>query len=569
MITALSILNFVLIDRLDLEANDGFTGLTGETGAGKSIILDALGCALGMRPSKRFVRAGADVATVSVEFDLPPGHEVWQSLHEAGCEAHEDETLVLKRVVPAKGGARSFINNQSVSGALLREIGQHLVEIHGQHAASNLLKPSYHRNLLDQFAGNHVLLETYASAWTTYQDARAEHLALAEAIEQAGNVRDLLAHMAEELTALAPETGETERLSAERAQRMQAGRIIDAVSTALAGLERTEAETMLASTAASLERLASLPGFAQQAEGALPTAVRLAADAFERASIETQEAAASLQALAGIAASDDAELDDIEARLFALKAAARKYRVEPDDLGAKLEEVHAELALVDEGEAGLAEARKRELEAAVIWRGAAEKLSAARKAAARRMEKSVQVELAPLRLGEAKIRVAVTPLAEGEADARGADAVEIEVETNAGTGFGPLRQIASGGELARFSLALKCAVAEASGGAPTLIFDEADQGVGGAVAAAIGERMVALAAHRQVFAVTHSPQVAAAAGTQWRIEKSRPKKSSKTLGHTRARVLDAESRLEEIARMLAGTKVTPEARAAAERLLEG
>ena len=569
MITALSISNFVLIDRLDLEADHGFTGLTGETGAGKSIILDALGCALGMRPSKRFVRAGADRACVSVEFDLAPGHSVWSALRDLGCEAHEDETFVLKRVIPAKGVARSFINGQLVSGGLLRQIGDHLVEIHGQHAASHLLKPSYHRRLLDQFAGNDKLLCANKTAWYIYQDARKAHQELAQATQQAGYVRDMLAQSVEELDVLDPQKGEADKLAAERGQRMQAGRIVDAVQNALGGLERADTETLLASTAVALERLCTLPGFEVQAEGALPDAVRLAAETFERASIEAIEAVSALHRLADIAASDDTILENIEARLFALKAAARKYQVEPDDLVQKLAEMRAELDQIDAGEAGLAEARQRELDAAALWRTAAGRLSRARKTAARRMQRAVQEELKPLKLGDAKICVRVTPLDDAAADANGADAVEIEVETNPGAGFGPLQQIASGGELARFSLALKCVVAEATGGAPTLIFDEADHGVGGAVAAAIGERLTDLASHRQVFAVTHSPQVAAAASTQWRIEKAKQKKTGKTLGQTRARVLDAESRLEEIARMLAGARVTPEARAAAERLLEG
>lgn len=574
MITALSISNFVLIDRLNLEADSGFTGLTGQTGAGKSIILDALGMALGMRPAKRFVRVGADKATVAVEFDVAAGHEVWQALERAGLEAHRDEALILKRLIPASGGARSYINDQPVASAVLTEIGAYLIEINGQHAASSLLKPSYHRDMLDRFAGNGKLRETYAKAWRAMLAARATREALEQKISRAIDERDLLLHMVEELETLGPEIGESVLLSNERSQRMQAGRIVNTVSEALSGLERSDAETLLASTAAALERLAGLPGFELGAEGDLPGAVRLAAETFERASIETQEAIASLHGLSRLAAGDDATLEKVEARLFALKAAARKYQTDPDLLGEKLEAARAELALIDAGEAGLAEARAQEMAAAARWRGGADRLSRARKAGAKRMQRAIQEELEPLKLGEAKIQIAVTQLEDGKADIKGNDGVEILVETNPGAGFAPLRKIASGGELARFSLALKCAAAEAGGGAGTLIFDEADQGVGGAVAAAIGERLVRLARDRQVFAVTHSPQVAAAAHTQWRIEKSAgktsgTKKTGKNLGQTRARVLDAKTRREEIARMLSGSKVTPEARAAAERLLEG
>lgn len=569
MITALSISNFVLIDRLNLEADAGFTGLTGQTGAGKSIILDALGMALGMRPAKRFVRAGADKAIVCVEFDVTAGHDVWAALQRAGVEVCRDEALVLKRLIPASGGARSYINDQPVASAVLTEIGGYLIEINSQHAASNLLKPSYHRDMLDRFAGNGKLRATYGKAWQAMGAARAAREALERKIMRASDERDLLLHMAGELETLAPEQGECDALASERAQRMQAGRIVSTVSEAIAGLERSDVETLLASTSAALGRLTNLPGFGPEGEGDLPGAVRLAADTFERASIETQEAIASLHGLSYLAAGDDTVLEQVEARLFALKAAARKYQIEPDALGQKLEEVRAELAAIDAGEVGLSQARAQEMAASAQWHGAAEKLSRARKAAAKQMQRAVQDELKPLKLGDAKIRFKIMPLEQGKADIKGADHVEIEVETNPGAGFGPLRKIASGGELARFSLALKCAAAEAGGGAPTLIFDEADQGVGGAVAAAIGERLVRLAKDRQVFAVTHSPQVAAAAHTQWRIEKSISKKAGNGLGQTHARVLDAKTRREEIARMLAGSKVTPEARAAAERLLEG
>ncbi len=574
MITALSISNFVLIDRLNLDASMGFTGLTGETGAGKSIILDALGMLLGLRPAKRFVRSGARQATIIAEFDVCADHHVWQALEALGIGVTCDETLILKRVIPAIGSARSYINGQSLSAASLAEIGRNLIEIHSQHAASDLLKPSYHRDMLDRFAGNGALLEAYSAAWQSLTDARAHREALEAKIQRASEDRELLAHMVGELEALAPVPGEAAQLASERSRRMQSGRIIETVGDALEALERGEADTLLASTAAALERLSVLPGFDQDTDDDLPRALHIAAETFERASIETQEAVEALRALSRVAVRDDKALEAVEARLFALKAAARKYQVEPDDLGAKHEALRSELALIDAGEAGLAAARAKETDAAARWRTKADQLSRARKAAAKRMQRAVMEELVPLKLGGARLQINIAPLPEGQADAKGNDSVMLEVETNPGAGFAPLHKIASGGELARFSLALKCAAAEAGGGVPTLIFDEADQGVGGAVAAAIGERLVRLSHDRQVFAVTHSPQVAAAAQTQWRIEKSnarvsKSKKSSKTLGKTHARVLDAETRLEEIARMLSGSKVTPEARAAASRLLEG
>ncbi len=575
MITALSISNFVLIDRLSLGASTGFTGLTGETGAGKSIILDALGMLLGLRPAKRFVRAGAQQATIIATFDVGPEHYVWQKLKELGIHDACDEGLTLKRVIPAIGSARSYVNEQALSAGNLAEIGRCLIEIHSQHAASDLLKPSYHRDMLDRFAGNGALLEAYTLAWQTLAQARAHREAVEAKLRRASEDRDLLVHMTDELESLAPVAGEALRLANERTQRMQAGRIIETVGEAIEGLEQAGVETQLASTAAALERLSGLPGFNQaDGEDVLPCAVHAAAETFERASIEAQEALNALRALSRVAVCDERALETVEARLFALKAAARKYQVEPDDLGAKHAALRAELALIDAGEAGLAAARAKETDAAARWRTKADQLSRARKAAAKRMQRAVMDELVPLKLGGACLQIKVTPLPEGQADAKGSDCVMIEVETNPGAGFAPLHKIASGGELARFSLALKCAAAEAGGGVSTLIFDEADQGVGGAVAAAIGERLVRLSRERQVFAVTHSPQVAAAAQTQWRIEKSsarasKSKKSIKTLGKTRARVLDAETRLEEIARMLSGSIVTPEARAAASRLLEG
>lgn len=571
MITALSISNFVLIDHLTLEASSGFTGLTGETGAGKSILLDALGMVLGTRPDKRFIRRQAQQATISVEFDLASGHDVWPALAGLGLAVGCEEPLVLKRVIPASGGARGYINDKPVSSAVLGDIGQYLIEIHSQHAASNLLKPSYHRDMLDKFAGNAELLEQHAKALQTLQELRAQRRALEARISTASEDRELLESMVADLDALSPEPGESRKLTIERAGRMQSERIVSVVSDALLSFEEGDVERVLASTSAALVKLCALPGFAEAdlTTRGLPAALRLAGDAFERACIETQEAVSCLQTLSQLAETDDMALEKVETRLFALKAAARKYRVEPDNLGQKRQDLRAELALIDDGEAGLLEARARETDAAALWRSAADKLSQARITAARRLQRVVQTELGPLKLGDARIQFSVRQLEEGEADSRGNDAVEIEVETNSASGFGPLRKIASGGELARFSLALNCAVAEAGCGAPTLIFDEADQGVGGAVAAAIGDRLARLAHNRQVFAVTHSPQVAASAQTQWRIEKSSVKKSGKGLGQTQVRVLNAQTRLEEIARMLSGSSVTPEARAAASRLLEG
>lgn len=569
MIIALSISDFALIRNLHLDAETGFTALTGQTGAGKSIILDALGIVLGMRPSKRFVRNGAKAATISVTLQVPPGHPVRKSLEQADLPIGPDNLLELKRIVPMSGSARSFINKRVVAAARLTEIGEQLVEISGQHAASNLLKPSFYRRTLDEFAGNEALLKQYANAWHAFQEARHIRQTLEARIVDVTEEQAYLQHLASELEALAPATGESAQLAAERNQRMQAERIASIVSEALQGLEQSKIDALLATSLTSLERVAELPEFGKEKGGELPHALHEALASLERANIELTEASASLHGLSRQTALDEAALERAEARLFALKAAGRKHGVDPDELGEVLETLRAKLALIKTGEEDLHNARTREKDAAARWRSAADKLSRARKIAAKRLQKAWQEELIPLKLADTSIRIEVTQRAEDCADIHGNDEISVSVETNPGAGFGPVQKIASGGELARFSLALKCAATSKRSALCTLIFDEADQGVGGAVAAAIGERLLGLAEHRQVFAVTHSPQVAAAAGTQWRIDKKGSKKTSKSLGQTRVRVLDAKTRKEEIARMLSGLKVTPEARAAATRLLEG
>ncbi|MEZ5998778.1 MAG: DNA repair protein RecN [Hyphomonas sp.] len=560
MILALSIRDFVLIDRLDLEPGAGFTALTGETGAGKSIILDALSLTLGAAADRAMVRAGAEQASVAAEFAVPPGHPVWDVLAEHGFEASPEETLTLKRVVRVAGPARAFINDQPVSAALLAEAGETLVEIHGQHAASSLMRPSSHRRLLDLFAGNEALLAACAEAHGARAAARETRERLEAEHEEALRTRDWLAGSVAELETLAAVAGEAAQLTETRTRLMQSERVTEAIAEAEEALADGEVEAALAKAARAAERICRLPGF-DGADHPLAHAARAAAEAIERALIEAGEAANAIAALENLIDHDTSALESAEARLFALRAAGRKFSVDPDLLPDLLGRLRARLDLAEAGEDALLRARKAEAAANAAWHAAADKLSAARKAAAGRLDAAIAKELAPLKLGRAVIRVAVEPLGE-EGGAFGADRVEFDAETNPGAGFGPLRKIASGGEIARVSLALKCALAEA-GSAMTLIFDEADQGVGGAVAAAIGERLVRLGRSRQVFAVTHSPQVAAAARAQWLVEKGRGKS-----GGTRLRGLDDADRQEEIARMLSGAEITEEARAAAGRLLE-
>ncbi|MBA4225901.1 MAG: DNA repair protein RecN [Hyphomonas sp.] len=559
MLLSVSIRDFVLISRLDLSPGEGFTALTGETGAGKSIILDAIALALGGPADRGVIRAGAGQASVAAEFEVARDHPVWALLTGQGVAAQAGETLTLKRVVRAQGPARGFINDQPVSASLLAEAGDLLVEIHGQHAASSLMRPSSHRRLLDQFAGNEALLAECAAAWQALDAARAERARLKAEQDAAREAREWLMASVEELERLAPQAGEAERLAEERMRLMQAERIQEAVAEAEEALAKGGSETALGKAARAAERICRLPGF-ESGEGQLAETARAAAEAIERALIEVREAELAVARLAALPEASG-DLDAVEARLFALRAAARKYGGEAELLPARLEALRGRLDLVEAGDAGLKAAEAAENAARARWHGAAHRLTQARKGAAGRLEAAIAAELKPLKLGRATIRVALVPLAEEEAGAAGAERVEFEAETNPGAGFGALRKVASGGELARVSLALKCALAEA-GSAGTLIFDEADQGVGGAVAAAIGERFEHLARTRQVFAVTHSPQVAAAGDNHWLIEKL------PEAGETQLSLLDACGRREEIARMLSGAEITDEARAAAGRLME-
>ena len=564
MICALSIRSFLLIERLDIESSAGFTALTGETGAGKSIILDALGLVLGAQANRKVVRRGADQASVLAELSLEPDHPAWATLAERGIEASPFETLTLKRVIPANGPARAFINDQPSNAALLQTLGELVIEIHGQHAASRLMRAGEHRDMLDAYAGNEDLVAACGSAWKTYQEKRAAREALEADLEDAACRHAFLEDAREELSALAPAPGEAEALAAERSILMQSEKIAESVAEAMQAFEGGEVESALGRASRAAERGWRIDGL-EAHEGALSQAAKAAADALDRALIEAGEASAALEALAREAVHEPGALERVEQRLYALKTAARKYGVEPDALPDLLEETDSKLALSDAPQGSIDRARWDETDAAARWRSAAGQLSDARRTAARRLEAAIEVELKPLKLDRTRVQVSFEDLSEEASGAAGLEKVEFEVETNPGAGFGPLRRIASGGELARFSLALQCVLAETSK-APVMVFDEADQGVGGAVAAAIGERLARLSENRQVFAITHSPQVAASAAQQWLVSKSA--EGANGLGETRLSSLDASQRHEEIARMLSGATVTEEARAAASRLLE-
>ncbi len=553
MLTALAIRNIVLIEALDLAFARGLGVLTGETGAGKSILLDALGLVLGNRADSALVRGGEDQASVTASFEfaaLPA--PLAAILAEADVEVEPGEPLIVRRRLKADGASKAFVNDQPVGVALLRELAPHLVELHGQHDDRGLVNPRGHRQLLDRFARADVA--GVESAWQAWHAARSALETARAALARASEDRDLLlAHLAE-LTALKPEEGEEEQLAEARAAMQKGERLTDD----LAALARL--------WAGSDSALATLRGAARRLDriaGEHPLLAEALA-ALDRAVIEASEAEDKLARAEEALAHDPAALDRIETRLFELRAAARKHQCQVDDLPRLMETMRASLNAIESGEEGLAELERAERAAGEDYRTRAAALSEARTAAAARLDQAVAGELTPLKLDAARFRTAVTRLPEERWGANGIDSVEFLISTNPGAAFAPLAKIASGGELSRFILALKVALAE-EGGAATIIFDEIDRGVGGAVASAIGERLARLASGAQLLAVTHSPQVAARGGQHYVIAKS----SEGTVTRTSVHLLDAAGRQEEIARMLSGAEITPEARAQADRLLEG
>ncbi|GGD49494.1 DNA repair protein RecN [Erythrobacter arachoides] len=552
MLTTLAIRNIVLIDALDLAFGPGLGVLTGETGAGKSILLDALGLVLGERADSALVRAGEEQASVTASFEfeqLPV--PIVQALAEAEVEIEPGEAMIVRRRVKADGGSKAWVNDQPVGVALLRQLAGSLVELHGQHDDRGLVNPRGHRALLDRFAGAEAA--GVAATWDTWRTAR-EALASARAgIAQARADEDLLvAHLAE-LTAMEPETGEEATLAGTRTD-MQKGEKLqgDLEDLRLVWDGSDSPLARLRSAARKLDRIAPEHPLLAEALAAL-----------DRAVIEAGEAEEKLEAAAQALTHDPLELDRIETRLFELRALARKHAVQVDDLPEVMRSLRGRLDAIEQGDADLADLERAEAAAGAAYRTAARALHDARVAAGERLDKAVAGELAPLKLDAARFRTDVRELPEERWGAGGMDAVEFLISTNPGADFAPLGKIASGGELSRFILALKVALAE-QGGAATVIFDEIDRGVGGAVASAIGERLARLADGGQLLAVTHSPQVAARGGMHYLIAKS----NEGTVTRTSVARLDEGGRQEEIARMLSGAEVTPEARAQADRLLE-
>lgn len=555
MLAALSIRDIVLIERLELSLDSGLCTLTGETGAGKSILLDALGLAIGARADAGLVRRGAEQGSVSAVFDVNIDHPARAILRENGIEDEGD--LILRRVQTRDGRSRAFVNDQPVSVGLLRQIGDQLVEVHGQHDERGLLDASGHRAILDAFGGFEDKLQQLRKLWNAASAAR-EALAAHEAmLARAKAEQDYLTHVVAELDELAPQAGEETSLAEERTLMMHSEKIAsDLVEAeeALSGDSGLDARLNVA-----LRRLARV---AEQAGGRLDAAIA----ALERTLNEAAEARDRIAEAVRALEFDPARLELVETRLFALRAAARKHNVQVDDLAALAEKLRGALQEIEGGEARLVALQKAADDAATAYGAAARALSEARAKAAATLDKEVMKELKPLKLDRASFKTQIEVLPEAQGGPEGIDRVSFLVSTNPGAPFGPLIKIASGGELSRFVLALKVALAS-RGSAPTLIFDEVDSGVGGAVAEAVGLRLAELAKSVQIVVVTHSPQVAARAQHHFRISKGGEAKSAKIA--TRVETLDAKARREEIARMLAGATVTDEARAAADRLIGG
>ncbi|GAB0117469.1 DNA repair protein RecN [Acidisoma sp. 7E03] len=562
MLSALSIRDVVLIDRLDLTFGPGLTVLTGETGAGKSILLDSLGLALGDRADSGLVRAGQEQATVTAFFTPALSHPAFALLAEQGLEA-EDE-IVIRRLVQKDGRSRAFVNDQPVSAGLLRRLAALLVEVQGQHDQIGLADPTAHGPLLDSFGVPAKVTETVAGTWGRWRDRLAALGAARRALAEAQADEEWLRHAVGELNDLAPEAGEEEALAQARHAMQQAARRAESIAAALAEIAPRERRNpgpaaALRAAARSLQRL--LPSSLSDPQpGDNPLAPALAA--IDRAEEAIAEAETLLARLSHEAEADPRELERAEERLFALRAAARKHGVRVAELPALRDQLAARLAALDTGSAHLVELEAAVAEDRAAYLAAAEALSAARQKAAKRLEAAIMAELPPLKLERTRFVVEIAALPESGWGARGVESIRFLIATNPGQAPGAIDRIASGGELSRLMLALKLVLSRGSA-VGTLVFDEVDSGIGGATAAAVGERLARLARDVQLLTVTHSPQVAARGNAHLRVAKSVQGGRSAT----RVEPMTGEARREEVARMLAGEEVTEAARAAADSLL--
>lgn len=567
MLVGLNIRDVVLIEALDLEPGAGLTALTGETGAGKSIVLDALGLATGARGDAGLVRHGAAQAVATAVFELPAKHPAWTLLADKGVAGEPGEGLVLRRQVSGDGRSRAFVNDQAVGVGVLKELGALLLEVHGQHDLVGLLDPRTHRALLDDYGDCATALAACRARWGAWREAlKTAETLRDQAARRAADAEEAALRLAE-LDRLDPRAGEEAQLADERGLLGAAEKIVADISAARDAFGARVLADRLSQGMRALERARDKA--MQAGGGAAGGSVEKLAEAVaagERTLLEAQETVSALDAAARAFVFEPARLERTEERLFALRAAARKLGVQVDDLPAERIRFAEKLRSFETADEDLAKAEQAVLLTANAYRAAASELSAARTKAGERLSAVVEAELKPLKLEKARFRTAVEALPDDRWGPEGADRVAFEIATNPGAPFGPLNAIASGGELARFALALKVALATRGGpdaSGPTLIFDEVDQGVGGAVADAVGLRLKRLAASGQVLVVTHSPQVAARADAHWRVSKA--VKAERTT--TAIVPLDANDRQEELARMLAGAQVTDAARAAAKALM--
>lgn len=553
MLVQLSIRDIVLIDKLDLEFEAGLSVLTGETGAGKSILLDSLSLALGGRGDGGLVRHGEEKGQVTATFDLAHDHPARLLMRENGLD--DDGDIILRRVQSADGRTKAYVNDQSISAQMMRQIGQHLVEIHGQHDDRALVDTNAHRMLLDAFAGLSDDVAEVQKRYKIWKDADRALKTHRAKVEAAAREADYLRSSVEELEVLSPQDGEEDELSERRAVMQKSERIAGDINEASEFLNGTGSPVpMIASMMRRLERKShEAPGLLEETVQFLDAAL----DALSNAQMEVESALRRTEF-------DPLELERVEERLFALRAAARKYSVPVTELPALAERMVADLADLDAGEEQLGKLEKQLAVVKADFNAAAKSLSTKRHNAASALSEAVMAELPALKLERARFTVEVTS-EEDSATADGIDTVEFHVQTNPGTRPGPIMKVASGGELSRFLLALKVALAD-RGSAPTLVFDEIDTGVGGAVADAIGQRLRRLSKNVQVLSVTHAPQVAARAATHLHISKGPAGDGSERIA-TRVKTMPQNERAEEIARMLSGASVTDEARAAAAKLL--
>jgi DNA repair protein RecN (Recombination protein N) len=552
MLTELAIRNIVLIEQCEISLASGLCVLTGETGAGKSILLDALGLALGVRAEARLIRKGKEQASVNATFDISANSDAKAALSELGLEPADE--LIIRRTLTPDGKTRCFVNDVAVGVAALKALGDTLIEIHGQHDGRGLLDPATHRAMLDAYGELESQAEGVEKAYAEWKICREALAQKEQAIETAAREKDYLLHMQKELAQLDPQTGEEITLADARTLMMQSEKLTETLNDARNELAHGKGAAGMMSAA---QRILS--------RSALNSNNRFspAIEALERAAAELAEAESALDKLLDASHYNPAKLEQIEERLFAMRGCARKYNVTVEELPALRMEVDAKLSQLQNQQHELAKLQKAVTEAKAHYNKAAEKLSASRIKAAKNLEKAVSSELTSLKMGTTQFKVLIEALPEERWSAGGIDSVQFQAATNKGSALAPLHKIASGGELSRFMLAMKVALAKVKS-TPTIIFDEIDTGTGGAVADAIGQRLARLGESHQVLVVTHLPQVAARGHHHLRVLKE--EKSGATF--TQVEALSAKTRKEELARMLAGAEVTQEARRAAEKLLQ-